>query len=76
MTMPSLSSIIVKGKTYQYLQFSTKSFKEWNKIYNIFYKDGVKVIPGNKIIENLLTPSFAELIDIWEMAVEQVKEYI
>jgi len=32
MTCPSSSTTLVKGKTYQYLQFSTKSFKEWNSI--------------------------------------------
>jgi len=56
MTTPSLWTTQVKNKLYQYLQFHTKSLKEWNELYDIFYKNKEKVIPSEAILENLLTP--------------------
>jgi len=56
MTTPSLCTTLVKNKMYQYLQFHTKSFKDWNELYKMFYIDKEKVIPSDAILENLLTP--------------------
>nr|YP_010608736.1 hypothetical protein PNX16_mgp035 [Drechslerella dactyloides]WAN89816.1 hypothetical protein [Drechslerella dactyloides] len=56
MTRPTLLTTQVKNKMYQYLQFNTKSIKEWNELYGIFYKDKEKVIPSIELLEELLTP--------------------
>lgn len=65
MTVPSVCTANVKGKSYQYLQFSTKSLAEWNNLYALWYKDGKKVIllpppkegaMEDKILEKMLTP--------------------
>jgi hypothetical protein len=42
MTTPSLSIAKVNGKKYQYLQFSTKSYKDFNTLFEAWYKDGKK----------------------------------
>ena len=55
-TTPSVSIAKVKAKSYQYLTFNTKSLKEWNSLYALWYKDGKKIIPENKILEEILTP--------------------
>ena len=55
-TTPTVSIAKVKGKSYQYISFSTKSLKEWNSLYALWYKDGKKIIPENKILEEVLTP--------------------
>ena len=49
-TTPSVSIAKVKAKSYQYLTFNTKSLKEWNILYALWYKDGKKKIPENKIL--------------------------
>jgi hypothetical protein len=54
MEAPSSHIAKVKGKKYKYLQFTTKSLKEWNSLYEIWYENDKKVIPKN--IEDLLTP--------------------
>jgi Ca2+-binding EF-hand superfamily protein len=51
MTTPSLNIAKVKNNSYQYLHFSTKSYKEWNELYNLWCKDGEKVIPKDEVIE-------------------------
>jgi len=56
MTVPSVCIAKVKGKSYQYITFNTKSLTEWNNIYALWYKDGKKVIPEDKILEEVLTP--------------------
>ena len=64
-TTPSVSIAKFKGKSYQYLTFNTKSLTEWNSLYALWYKDGKKIIPENKILEEILTPiSLAH----WHMA--------
>ena len=55
-TTPSVSIAKFKGKSYQYLTFNTKSLTEWNSLYALWYKDGKKIIPENKILEEILTP--------------------
>lgn len=54
--VPSVCIVKVKGTSYQYITFSTKSFAEWNNLYELWYKDGKKVIPDDKILEEVLTP--------------------
>jgi hypothetical protein len=44
------------GKFYQYITFSTKSLTEWNNPQALRPEDGKKVIPGDKILEEVLTP--------------------
>lgn len=56
MTVPSVCIAKVKGKSYQYITFNTKSLTEWNNLYALWYKDGKKVIPDDKILEEVLTP--------------------
>ena len=55
-TTPRVSIAKVKKKSYQYITFNTKSLKEWNSLYALWYKDGKKIIPENKILEKVLTP--------------------
>lgn len=55
-TTPTVSIAKVKGKSYQYISFNTKSLKEWNSLYALWYKDGKKIIPENKILYEVLTP--------------------
>ena len=56
MTVPSVCNIKVKGKIFQYITFNTKSIAEWNNLYALWYKDGKKVIPDDKNLEEVLTP--------------------
>nr|YP_010555471.1 LAGLIDADG endonuclease [Ramaria rubella]UYR22219.1 LAGLIDADG endonuclease [Ramaria rubella] len=51
---PYLGVSVVKGKTYNYYSFSTRSLKIWNNLYHIWYKSKVKVIPDNLL--NILSP--------------------
>nr|YP_009240566.1 LAGLIDADG endonuclease [Pyronema omphalodes]AMO66538.1 LAGLIDADG endonuclease [Pyronema omphalodes] len=46
----------LKENLFQYLQFSTKSYKVWNYLHDIWYKNGKKVIPANEYLCKLLTP--------------------
>ena len=41
-TTPRVSIAKVKKKSYQYITFNTKSLKEWNSLYALWYKDGKK----------------------------------
>lgn len=54
MPAPSEGKSTIKGKTYTWYAFSTRSIKEWNSLHALWYVDGVKVIPSN--IHELLTP--------------------
>lgn len=54
MPEPTLKTAFVKGKSYQYFSFTTKSILEWNRLRDLWYPKGIKVIPGN--IYDLLTP--------------------
>lgn len=54
MTSPSLGTSFIKGVTYQWYQFSTKSIASWNALHAMWYVNGVKVVPDD--IDNILTP--------------------
>jgi hypothetical protein len=54
MEKPSLGKSLVKGVSHQWLAFTTKSFKDWNFLYEAWYINGVKTIPSN--IGEILTP--------------------
>jgi hypothetical protein len=47
MENPSLGQSLVKGVSHQWLSFSSKSLKSWNLLYEAWYTNGVKTIPGN-----------------------------
>jgi len=58
---PQLKKGIRAGKEFYGLEFVTRSLPCFTELYNIFYVNGVKVIPNN--IYELLTPvAFAHLI--------------
>ena len=54
MVAPSSGTSLIKGMTYNWLQFSTKSLADWNQLHTLWYINGIKVIPAN--IGELLTP--------------------
>lgn len=54
MSAPSQGKSVVKGVTYYWAQFSTRSLTSWNVLHAYWYVDGVKVIPSN--MDVLLTP--------------------
>jgi len=54
MDAPSPGKSVVKGKVYQWYQFSTQSIPAWNALHALWYVNGVKVVPAN--IFDLLTP--------------------
>lgn len=54
MKAPSMGTSVIKGVTYKWAQFSTKSIKKWNELHSLWYVDKIKVIPTN--IQELLTP--------------------
>jgi hypothetical protein len=54
MLSPSPGTSVIKGVTYHWFQFTSKSFAGWNALHALWYVNGVKVIPNN--IQELLTP--------------------
>jgi len=53
---PKIQSSLIKetGNTRYNLSFSTRTLPCFNELYNLFYRNRVKVVPSN--IEELLTP--------------------
>jgi hypothetical protein len=54
MIAPTLKTTNIKGKEYSYYSFNTKSLTDFNKLRELWYPQGIKIIPLN--IEELLTP--------------------
>jgi hypothetical protein len=54
MVKPTIGISIVKGKVYKYIDFSTKSLKEWNIERSLWYPEGIKI--GKYYIYETLTP--------------------
>jgi LAGLIDADG DNA endonuclease family len=54
MSSPRLSQAKVRGNSYDYLAFSTRSLPYFTEFHTLFYPNGIKLIPSNII--DLLTP--------------------
>lgn len=54
METPSPGKSNIKGKSYNWYQFSTQSLKFWNDLHALWYINGTKSVPRN--IFELLTP--------------------
>jgi len=55
-SLPYLSSQVYKGVTFFTLRLSTRALPFLTDLYTLFYVNGVKVIPAEEIMYNLLTP--------------------
>lgn len=53
----------VKGKKYSFIEFVSRTHPEFTTFYNIFYRDGKKIVPNN--IEILLTEP--QSLAVWFM---------
>jgi hypothetical protein len=57
---PYVYSALLNGKVYNCIKFSTRNYKCFVELYNLFYVNGVKVVPSS--IAQLLT---AECLAYW-----------
>lgn len=46
----------MRGKLFYSATFDTRSYPFLKELHSLFYKDGVKVLPGPAILFDLLTP--------------------
>jgi hypothetical protein len=53
---PRLSQRKLKDKIYNGYEFNTFTFRSFNSIYSIFYKDGQKILPSYTTLMKYLTP--------------------